>query len=283
MYAARARPPGAHHPPGAGRAAPGWSATASPIPRRAYQGAGGGVAAELIDDAGRAPSSATTQPDLTLIFDLPVEVGLARAVGARRRRGPVRGQGPGLPRAPARRLPGHRRAASRSAASSSTPTGDVGRRGRRVWAAVGAPSSADGLRVTRPSARHASTCDGAEAAEAAFLDALERGRLHHAWLLTGPEGVGKATFAYRAARRLLGARARSGARPAGRRARRSGQPAGRGPLAPRPAGAGARRSTDGKPRKSIPVDEARDLPEFFSKTPVAGAATAWPSSTPPTT
>jgi hypothetical protein len=31
-------------------------------------------------------------------------------------------------------------------------------------------------------------------------------RLHHAWLLTGPEGAGKASFAYRAARRLLGAR-----------------------------------------------------------------------------
>ena len=48
--------------------------------------------------------------------------------------------------------------------------------------------------------------DGGEAAELAFLSALERGRLHHAWLLVGPEGVGKATFAYRAARRLLGAK-----------------------------------------------------------------------------
>lgn len=46
---------------------------------------------------------------------------------------------------------------------------------------------------------------GCEAAETAFLDALRRGRVHHAWLLTGPRGVGKATFAYRAARRLLGA------------------------------------------------------------------------------
>ena len=45
----------------------------------------------------------------------------------------------------------------------------------------------------------------AAAAEVAFEDARSRGRLHHAWLLTGPEGVGKATFAYRAARRLLGA------------------------------------------------------------------------------
>ena len=47
---------------------------------------------------------------------------------------------------------------------------------------------------------------GAEAPEQAWLEALQRGRMHHAWLLVGPEGVGKATFAYRAARRLLGAR-----------------------------------------------------------------------------
>ena len=46
---------------------------------------------------------------------------------------------------------------------------------------------------------------GHEAAEEAFEASRRRGRLHHAWLLTGLEGVGKATFAYRAARRLLGA------------------------------------------------------------------------------
>ena len=38
------------------------------------------------------------------------------------------------------------------------------------------------------------------AAEAAFEAARDRGRLHHAWLLCGVEGTGKATFAYRAAR-----------------------------------------------------------------------------------
>lgn len=41
-------------------------------------------------------------------------------------------------------------------------------------------------------------------AEAAFLDGIRTGRLHHAWLLGGPPGIGKATLAYRVARFLLG-------------------------------------------------------------------------------
>jgi DNA polymerase III subunit delta' len=44
---------------------------------------------------------------------------------------------------------------------------------------------------------------GHDAAEAALLGALRGGRIHHAWLLTGPEGVGKATLAFRFARFLL--------------------------------------------------------------------------------
>jgi DNA polymerase-3 subunit delta' len=44
---------------------------------------------------------------------------------------------------------------------------------------------------------------GHEAAEAAILEAFHSGRMHHAWLITGPEGIGKATLAYRFARRLL--------------------------------------------------------------------------------
>jgi DNA polymerase III subunit delta' len=44
---------------------------------------------------------------------------------------------------------------------------------------------------------------GHEAAEELFLSAFRAGALHHAWLLTGEEGIGKATFAYRAARFLL--------------------------------------------------------------------------------
>ncbi len=50
---------------------------------------------------------------------------------------------------------------------------------------------------------------GHEAAEAAFVEGLTSGRLHHAWLIGGLQGIGKATFAYRVARYLIahGARA----------------------------------------------------------------------------
>jgi DNA polymerase III subunit delta' len=44
---------------------------------------------------------------------------------------------------------------------------------------------------------------GHEAAVSAFRTALDSGRLHHAWLLTGPEGIGKALFADKAALRVL--------------------------------------------------------------------------------
>jgi DNA polymerase III subunit delta' len=54
-----------------------------------------------------------------------------------------------------------------------------------------------------PHPRHAARVFGQAAAEAAFLDAVNAGRLHHAWLIAGPQGVGKATLAWRLARFLL--------------------------------------------------------------------------------
>ena len=44
---------------------------------------------------------------------------------------------------------------------------------------------------------------GHEAALAELTDALGSGRMHHAWLIVGPEGVGKATLAYHFARMVL--------------------------------------------------------------------------------
>lgn len=109
---------------------------------------------------------------------------------------------------------------------------------------------------------------GHEASEAAFEASRARGRLHHAWLLTGPEGVGKATFAYRAARRLLGAPPEPaygvlGASP--------DHPVSRQIIAHAHPDLIVleRLGADGKPRKVIPVDEARQLSEFFAKSPAS--------------
>jgi DNA polymerase III subunit delta' len=55
-----------------------------------------------------------------------------------------------------------------------------------------------------PHPREQAAFFGHGAAEAAFLEAIASGRLHHAWLIGGPEGIGKATLAYRVTRFLLG-------------------------------------------------------------------------------
>lgn len=54
-----------------------------------------------------------------------------------------------------------------------------------------------------PHPRHARALIGQEAAEAEFLDAWTSGKMHHGWLIAGPRGVGKATFAWAAAKFLL--------------------------------------------------------------------------------
>lgn len=58
---------------------------------------------------------------------------------------------------------------------------------------------------TQLSARPRDTSEllGHEAAEHAFLSAWNGGRLAHAWLITGPRGIGKATLAFRIARFVL--------------------------------------------------------------------------------
>lgn len=101
---------------------------------------------------------------------------------------------------------------------------------------------------------------------AAIEQAILSNRLHHAWLLAGPEGVGKAALAQRAAHRLLGAKPAWDAGPLGY--------ASDDPVA-RLIAANAhpdllvleRRIEDGKLKKGISVEDARRLPEFFAKTP----------------
>lgn len=106
---------------------------------------------------------------------------------------------------------------------------------------------------------------GHAAAERLFADALGAGRLHHAWLLTGPHGVGKATLAWRMARRLLapGRDPNDLATPAVRRI---------------VAGSHAdvltlERAVDPRTKKlkrEVAVDQVRDIAGFLHLTPAEG-------------
>ena len=110
---------------------------------------------------------------------------------------------------------------------------------------------------------------GNDAEEAALAGALRGGRMHHAWMLTGPKGLGKATLAYRFARVALGAQT-SGARPL--------QVDPEDPTARKIAAQAhpdlfiLRRGLNdrGRPRREISVDEARELGQFFSLAPSQG-------------
>ena len=117
---------------------------------------------------------------------------------------------------------------------------------------------------------------GHEPAEKTMLAAQQIGRLHHAWLLTGPRGIGKATLAWRFARFLL-----SGA---GQGGLFGGVPESLDVAADAPGRAFVdarshpdlfhlRRSlnTDtGRIRAEISVDDVRDLGAFMHMTPAMG-------------
>jgi DNA polymerase III subunit delta' len=117
-----------------------------------------------------------------------------------------------------------------------------------------------------PAARANPWLVGHEPAEALLEDAIQSGRLHHAWLLTGPPGIGKATLAFRFARRLF---AGSGAPP----------PDPGSPVFQRVAtGSHAdlltvERSFDEKRKRmrtEIVVDDVRRVSDFLRRTPAEG-------------
>jgi DNA polymerase-3 subunit delta' len=93
--------------------------------------------------------------------------------------------------------------------------------------------------------------------------AMAQGQVHHAWLIAGAKGLGKATLAYRFARRLLGA-SQAGTRPLdvapddpnARLAAASSHP----DLFVLRRGIGDK----GKARREITAEEARALGAFFS-------------------
>lgn len=124
--------------------------------------------------------------------------------------------------------------------------------------------------------RDTNTLYGHQAAEATLFDAFMGGRMHHAWLLTGPQGIGKATLAYRMAKFLL-------TYPDAKTAEAMGAtdlflpddlPAVRQVLAQgHPDLLTLRRPVDEKTKKLktvIPVDVVRKTTSFFGKSSGAG-------------
>ncbi len=111
---------------------------------------------------------------------------------------------------------------------------------------------------------------GHQAAEQKFIDARASGRMHHAWLITGPPGVGKATLAYRMIRAVLGGESLLETSldipkddPVSQRVESLGH--GDFHLLRRPYDFKTK-----KLRSEIPVAEARALNEFFSRKPSEG-------------
>jgi DNA polymerase III subunit delta' len=122
--------------------------------------------------------------------------------------------------------------------------------------------------------RRATELMGHAAAEARLLQAHQSGKLHHAWLISGPRGIGKATLAYRFAKFLLQVPSAEQAR-----AHRSLYIAPEQP-AFRQVAAGAhpgllviQRAVDTKNKRlktEIAVDDAREAQGFFGQTAGAG-------------
>ncbi|MEQ9518718.1 MAG: DNA polymerase III subunit delta' [Parvibaculum sp.] len=124
--------------------------------------------------------------------------------------------------------------------------------------------------------RETQTLYGHEEAERLFFDAFMANRLHHAWLITGPKGIGKATLSYRIAKFLLTFPDAEAAAALGMDglAIDNSMPAVRQVIAQgHPNLLALRRPVDEKTKKAktvIPVDEVRKTTSFFGKSAGAG-------------
>jgi DNA polymerase III subunit delta' len=117
---------------------------------------------------------------------------------------------------------------------------------------------------------------GHEAAEKTMLAAQGSGRLHHAWLLTGPRGIGKATLAWRFARHLLAGQQGGGLfgdAPEGLDVPAGAAGANLVDARSHPDLFHLRRTINpdsGRMRSEIVVDDVRGLGEFMHMTPALG-------------
>lgn len=124
-----------------------------------------------------------------------------------------------------------------------------------------------------PHPRETQALVGHQAAEQELVETFGSGRMHHAWLIAGPEGIGKATLAYRLARHVL---ARPGERAAGSLAVGPDTVAARQVRAlSHPGLLLLRRPYDARAKRfaaSILIDEVRRLRSFLGLT---GAEGSW--------
>lgn len=117
---------------------------------------------------------------------------------------------------------------------------------------------------------------GHDQAEKTLLAAQQSGRLHHAWLMTGPRGIGKATLAWRFARFLLAGQDQGGLFGGGLENLDVSRDApGRNLIDARshPDLFHLRRALNhdtGRIRAEIAVDDVRGLGEFMHMTPAMG-------------
>ncbi len=129
------------------------------------------------------------------------------------------------------------------------------------------PPEADRL-ADFPHPRETATLFGQRAAETIMAQALATGRMHHAWLVAGRSGIGKATFGYRLARYVLAHPQERGADSDGPLSTSEQSIASRQVRAlSHPGLLVIRRTWDGKAKRfsaTIPVDEVRRIKSFLA-------------------